>query len=174
MAIIDSYVEQHDELSKYLSLQGEISLKVDADKRFTKVLVLACASYFEDEIIKTIESYVRTVTCDNETVVSLLKKKAIARQYHTLFDWDRKNANRFFSFFGDESKDKHAKEVKESEDLAKHEAEFMSLGSLRNILVHTNFAIASIEETYEEIYEKYLSAHNFIDYIGIHLNELRS
>ncbi|MEY8213474.1 MAG: HEPN domain-containing protein [Colwellia sp.] len=173
-AIIDSYVSQHGTLSKYLAEQGEISLKVDADRRFTKVLILACASYFEDEIIKRIESYVRYVTCDNETVVSLLKKKALSRQYHTLFDWDRKNANRFFSFFGDESKDRHSKDLKEVGDLTTQEANFMFLGSLRNTLVHTNFAIASIDETYEEIYQKYLSAHKFVDYIESHLNELSS
>lgn len=173
-AIIDSYVIQHGTLSKYLSEQGEISLKIDADRRFTKVLVLACASYFEDEIVRKIESYVRDVTCNNETVVSLLKKKALSRQYHTLFDWDRKNANRFFSYFGDESKDKHSKDLKEVDGLNIQEANFMFLGGLRNTLVHTNFAIASIDETYEEIYQKYLSAHKFLDYIAKHLNDLSS
>ena len=41
----------------------------------------------------------------------------------------------------------------------------MFLGSARKILVHSNFASASVEETYEEIYEKFKNAIKFIEYI---------
>ena len=174
MAIIDSYVEQHEVLSSYLSDQGEISLKVDADRRFTKILILACASYFEDEVIKIIESYVKTKTGNNEAIVSLLKKKALSRQYHTLFDWDRKNANRLFSFFGEESKNIHLEDLKSEKDLQVYEEDFMFLGRLRNTLVHTNFAIVSIDETYEEVYAKYNNAVKFVLYIKEHLNNQSS
>ena len=49
--IIDSYFNQHKVLSDFLLENKEISLKSDADRRFTKVLILACASYFEERII---------------------------------------------------------------------------------------------------------------------------
>lgn len=94
--IIDSYYTQHNELSEFLFQNNEISLKSDADKRFTKLLILACASYFEEKIISTISEYSDHVLASDEKVMCLLKVKAFERQYHTLFDWKENNANRFF------------------------------------------------------------------------------
>lgn len=41
----------------------------------------------------------------------------------------------------------------------------MFLGRVRNILVHSNFASVAIDETHEEIYEKFKNAIKFIEYI---------
>ncbi len=34
-------------------------------------------------------------------IPSLVKNKAVSRQYHTWFDWNANNANAFFNMFGD-------------------------------------------------------------------------
>jgi hypothetical protein len=163
--IIDSYVHQHTELTKFLSISNEISLKSDADRGFTKVLILACASYFEDRILQIISDYSSSVTEGNELILSFIRTKGLERQYHTFFDWKENNANKFFAYFGEETKTKHKTDIKQSNELQHWEQDFMFLGRTRNILVHSNFASVSIEETYEEIYEKFKNAIKFIEYI---------
>ncbi len=163
--IIDSYVRQHNELTIFLDTNKEISLKSDADRGFTKVLILACASYFEDRIIQIISEYSSVITNSNKLILSFIKNKGLERQYHTLFDWKENNANKFFSYFGDELKSKHKVDLKSSNDLMCYEQDFMFLGRVRNILVHSNFASAAVEETHEEIYEKFKNAIKFIEYI---------
>lgn len=165
LTIIDSYVSQHEELSDFLGINNEISLKLDADRGFTKVLILACASYFEDRIVQIISEYSSVITNSNKLILSFIRNKGLERQYHTLFDWNENNANKFFAYFGDELKTKHKTDLKNSDNLMSCEKDFMFLGRTRNILVHSNFASASIEETYEEIYEKFKNAIKFIEYI---------
>ncbi len=163
--IIDSYFYQHKELSDYLLEHNELSLKSDADRRFAKVLILACASYFEERVIKAILNYSEFLLNGDEKITSLLKTKAFDRQYHSLFDWNENNANKFFSHFGEDIKKKHKLDVKEDECLKQCEQNFMTLGRMRNVLVHSNFAICHIDETQEEIYEIFKSALKFISYI---------
>lgn len=91
--IIDSYIRQHKELSNFLGAKNEISLKSDADRGFTKVLILACASYFEDRIVQIISEYSSVITNSNTLILSFIRNKGLERQYHTLFDWKENNAN---------------------------------------------------------------------------------
>lgn len=163
--IIDSYYSQHNELSEFLSSNNEISLKSDADSRFTKVLVLASASYFEERILDCLSTYSSDVLSGDEKIMGLLRAKAFERQYHTLFDWKENNANRFFSHFGNEIKNKHKDDVKENDRLKECEKDFMNLGRLRNVLVHSNFAVVPISDTHSEIYAKFKNAVEFVEYI---------
>lgn len=163
--IVDSYFSQHRELANYLLQNNEISLKSDADRRFTKILILACASYFEDRVISAVSDYCSYLLDGNEKVMSLLKMKAFERQYHTLFDWKENNANKFFSYFGESIKQQHKDDIRNDENIKKYEKDFMFIGRTRNVLVHSNFAVASIEETHEEIYEIFKSALKFLIYI---------
>lgn len=163
--IIDSYFRQHKELSDYLMNNREISLKSDADRRFAKVLVLACASYFEERIISILSDYSDSLLNGDEKITNLLKMKAFERQYHTLFDWKENNANRFFSHFGEAIKKQHKDDVFKNEDIKNSEKMFMNIGRMRNVLVHSNFAVVPIEETHEEIYAMFNGATRFVSYV---------
>lgn len=163
--IIDSYFSQHKELSDFLMDSREVSLKSDADRRFAKVLVLACASYFEERIISVLSNYSDSLLKGDEKITSLLKMKAFERQYHTLFDWKENNANRFFSHFGEGIKRQHKQDISENDEIKSSEKMFMNLGRMRNVLVHSNFAVAPIEETHEEIYEMFNGAMKFVTYV---------
>jgi len=163
--IIDSGLREHKLLTEFLSENNEISFKSNADIVFTKVLILSCASYFEDRIITLISNYCCHITNDNKRISSFIKIKGLDRQYHTLFDWKENNANKFFTHFGDELKTTHKTDIKNSEDLKCFEQDFMFLGRSRNTLVHSNFASFSIEETYEEVYEKFKNALKFVEYL---------
>lgn len=163
--IIDSYFNQHKVLSDFLLENKEISLKSDADRRFTKVLILACASYFEERIISALSSYSDALLNGDEKIYSLLKMKAFERQYHTLFDWKENNANRFFSHFGESIKKQHKEDIAQNNEIKDSEKMFMTLGRMRNVLVHSNFAVAPIDETHEEIYEMFKAALRFVKYV---------
>lgn len=163
--IIDSNFRQHISLTKFLNDNNEVSLKLDADRMFTKVLVLSSASYFEDRITKMISDYCSDITDNNGLILSFIKVKALERQYHTLFDWKENNANKFFTHFGEELKTKHKTDIKTSQELKEYEQDFMFLGRTRNTLVHSNFASFFIDETHEEIYKKFKNSIKFIEYL---------
>ena len=164
--IIRQRYKEFKDMIDYLETNKEISLKVVADDNLKKVLLLSAASYFEDEIKDIILSFVEKNSNDNSMIKSFVKNKAVERQYHKYFDWRARNANRFFSLFGEEFKDHAEGDVKGNPELEKSIRDFLEIGNLRNELVHGNFAVFPIEKTVEEIYELYRSAHQFIDYLS--------
>lgn len=164
--IVRQRYKEFKDMIDYLETNKEISLKVVADDNLKKVLLLSAASYFEDEIKDIILSFVEKNSNDNSMIKSFVKNKAVERQYHKYFDWRARNANRFFSLFGEEFKDHAEGDVKGNPELEKSIRDFLEIGNLRNELVHGNFAVFPIEKTVEEIYELYHSAHQFIDYLS--------
>ena len=99
----------------------------------------------------------------SDRIASLIKVKAISRQYHSYFDWDGKNPNKFLSLFGNTFRDKVTVEMKENPQLIDGCQTFLKLGQKRNILVHENFANAPIDWTLEEIMQMYRSAFDFVN-----------
>ena len=164
--IVGTRYKEFKEMIDYLETNKEISLKIVADDNLKKVLLLSAASYFEDEIKDIILSFVDENSNDNSMIKSFVKNKAVERQYHRYFDWSAKNANKFFSLFGEEFKKRASGDVKDNSELEESIRAFLEIGNLRNELVHGNFAVFPIEKTVEEIYELYRSAHQFIDYLS--------
>jgi hypothetical protein len=169
MDIIDRLHKDHDEIVSYFDEKGEISFRSVADDNFRKSLLLASASYFEDRITEDLLKFFSNTS--NQLAVELIKNKAIKRQYHTLFNWDGGNANKFFFLFGPSFKSFMADEVKTNEDLDKGIKAFLELGRERNRLVHQNFATFTLEKTADEIYQSYKQALVFIDAIPEKLKE---
>ena len=85
-------------------------------------------------ITGAIENLADVASGSNQAVIALIKQKAVERQYHTYFDWERRNANKFFSHFGDEFSNKCKGEVKERDDLGEAISAFIELGEMRNKL----------------------------------------
>ena len=164
--IVGTRYKEFKEMIDYLETNKEISLKIVADDNLKKVLLLSAASYFEDEIKDIILSFVEKNSDNNPMIKSFVKNKAVERQYHTYFDWSARNANRFFSLFGEEFKNCAEGDVKDDSDLKESIRSFLEIGNLRNELIHGNFAVFPIEKTVEEIYELYRLAHKFIEYLS--------
>lgn len=164
--IVGTRYKEFREMIDYLETNKEISLKIVADDNLKKVLLLSAASYFEDEIKDIILSFVDKNSNDNSMIKSFVKNKAVERQYHKYFDWSAKNANKFFSLFGEEFKNQASGDIKDNSELKESIRAFLEIGNLRNELVHGNFAVFPIEKTVEEIYGLYRSAHQFIDYLS--------
>jgi hypothetical protein len=165
--LFSSYQENYNLLINI----NEISFSTDYKSQFAKVYLLACASYFEQKLTSVVLESLSTKDC--VLTHSFISKKALARQYHTLFDWKGNNANSFFGLFGDNFRDYVKKEIINNEDLAISIKNFLELGQLRNKLAHDNYAMFVLSLTAEDINEKFNSAQLFISKIPPLMNQYR-
>ena len=157
----------HGEFSDLLDLlekSNEISLRNTVDDNFRKVLLIAAASYFERRMTDTILTFVAEVTAQDHILTNLVKSKVVNRQYHTWFDWEKRNANRFFAIFGTSFKNTAITEVNANANLESSIKAFIEIGNARNRLVHQDFASFTLEKTSDEIYELYCSAIVFVEW----------
>lgn len=171
-SIVDRIYQDNLEILKFLEEKNEPSFMVQFGTIFSKTLLLSAASYFEHEICRMVQTFIERKTQNDECIISIVKQKAIERQYHTYFDWNGGNANKFFSLFGNTFKEKKLKDVKDDPTLQSAIKSFIELGSERNKLVHQNFADCTIEKTAEEVYKLYQQATLFIDFLEQQVNSL--
>jgi hypothetical protein len=169
--VVDKLHEDNSAILNRLLEGNEISMAADLDNKLKKVLVMAAASYFESEIRSVIETFVTAAANGNVAVVSFVKIKAIERQFHTLFSWKERNANTFFSAFGEEFSKSCRVAVSADSALADSIAAFLEIGETRNKLAHLNFASFPVEKTAQEIYDLYRKALPFLDYLRTRLVE---
>jgi hypothetical protein len=172
--IIDLVYNDNQTLIKFLEERGEISLKSSASESFRKSLLLAVASYFESVVQDAIREIVEVNLANARPLYEFVKNKAMARQYHTFFNWDARNANSFFGLFGGDFKDFMIAKVKDDSALEAGIKAFLQLGESRNELVHENFATFVLDKTAEEIYELYKKALRFVETFPLSLSEFCS
>lgn len=162
--IIDKTYEDTACLLQYLSENNEISLLTTVDDSFRKTLVLSAASLFERQISDALHNYCAQKSGSDACVLALVRMKAIKRQYHTYFDWEERRAGTFFRLLGDVIGER-VKAASRDEPLKSSLDAFLELGSLRNNLVHENFAGYAFEKTNEEVYALYQKASVFVNRI---------
>jgi len=160
--IIDRTYEDTAALLSYLSERNEVSLLRTVDDTFRKTLVLSAASLFEQQISEAIQSYCARKSSSDACVIALIRNKAVKRQYATYFDWDNASAGPFFTLLGDDIGQNLKKESKIDPLKSSLEA-FLELGSMRNRLVHQNFAGYVFDSTNKEVYALYQRASVFVD-----------
>jgi hypothetical protein len=158
---IDRLYSEATAAIQVLGNNSEWSLQVAAADHFRKVLLLATASYFEDNLCNSVAMFVRE-EAKSVLIENFVRNKAIARQYHTWFAWDRKNANQFFGLFGKEFRELMESRVKARPELQSAIEAFLELGNERNLLVHQNYATFPMEKTLDEVYALYQSALLFV------------
>jgi hypothetical protein len=161
--IIDKQYDSGNSLVDYLKNQQQLTFYNEAENNFRKIILLSAASYFEKEISETVIEFAKTHSGNDDLVISIIKQKAVSRQYHTYFAWDKANANSFFGLFGEDFKNKMIQKVKADNRLDESIKAFLEIGNERNKMVHQNFAEIVIDKTAEEIYKLYQSALYFID-----------
>ena len=163
-ARIKALYEEYNDLIAFCRANNQVSFEMYINDTYRKTLLLSAASYFESIITNAIHNYAREISKQNDEIVSFIDNKAINRQFHTYFDWDKNNANQFFKLFGDTFKEK-ARLLIKSNGLEEAERIFLSIGHERNCLVHQNYIEYQINGTFEEIYAKYQVACGFIECI---------
>ncbi len=166
----------HQEIADLLAVldeSGKVSLRIVADENLRKSMLLAAASYFEHRITESVLQFVRDSTNQNLLVGELVRNKAVKRQYHTWFQWERQNANSFFGLFGSDFRDFMGQKVKD-EKLEDAVRAFLELARERNRLVHENYGAFPLEKTAREIHELYCRARIFIEIVPQALREFDS
>jgi hypothetical protein len=98
-------------------------------------------------------------------VENFVRNKAVARQYHSWFQWDENNANQFYGLFGAQFRSEMSNRVKGSDDLRTGVAAFLELGSERNRLVHQDYTTFPLDKTLDEIYALYRTALTFVEHL---------
>ncbi len=128
-----------------------------------KNLIVLCANFFE---LYTLDFLPKFLSENDSLLCNFLKKQALDREYHKLFDWEANNANKFFRLFGDEFKEKVGSEIKEDIQLTQKQSQFMQLGRLRNNLVHEGFKSEVVERmSIDDIWEMFEASCCFYDFI---------
>lgn len=154
--------DDHAGLLAYLTSRGEISFATAIESSFPKVVLLAAASDLETRVTDALIDYFTRVTGSTRAAVSFVRNKAIARQYHTYFDWRGRSANQFFGLFGDEFKTKMKATMRLDGNLSEAISAFCEVGDLRNQLVHENYAAFTVEKTADEVHALYEKALVFV------------
>ncbi|WP_410210098.1 HEPN domain-containing protein [Aquirhabdus sp.] len=163
-AVQKLYID-HQDYYKFLMENGQISFANDYLSQFSKIFLLAAASYFEGSLLRAIHGMVNPSKCVLTT--DFIDNKALKRQYHTLFDWATPSASGFFSLFGVGFKDFMKAKIRNDANLKESINSFLEIGSLRNQLVHNNFATFALQATASEIFIKFNDANLFVQQLPI-------
>jgi hypothetical protein len=169
ITIVDKLYSEYRDIAEILDRQGEISLKTVVDENFRKSLLLCAASYFEYRVTTDVVQFCQEISGSNLLVPSLVRNKAVSRQYHTWFEWERSNANSFFGLFGSEFKAHMSDIVKVEATVVTAIKDFLGIGLARNRLVHQNYGTFSLEKTSNEIFQEYKSGLLFVERLPIEL-----
>lgn len=162
---IDAFYETHRALYEYLLGQREVTFANEANNNFRRSLVLAIASYFEHRVTEIVREVPRKHASGHPFICELIEQKAVARQYHTYFDWESRNANKFFALFGSAFRDAARVLVQKDDDLDGSIRAFLELGDTRNRLVHLNYIAFDVDKTPEDIMVLYRSALRFLTFL---------
>lgn len=192
--IIDTRYEEIKRTLYYLSKAASGDLYQFNIDNFRKVLLISVASYFEEQVTMILQTFI-----ENATQIRALQKftitQSVNRKYHTWFNWEAKNANQFWGYFGEEFKAKITEEIRNEQQgtevkiivfetsdndneepksievpiaVTKEEAikAFLDIGNKRNQLVHNSFAAYSLNDTsLEDVYVNYKKGLIFINYL---------
>ncbi|MFJ3643332.1 HEPN domain-containing protein [Streptomyces sp. NPDC090108] len=140
----------------------EPSFHATLQSMLPKVLMLAAASEFEHFVCSHIRDYVAE-SSSGDRISFLVERKAINRQYHTYFDWPKQKAGTFWALFGPDFKKAAEARVSGQEELSAGLKAFLEVGSVRNNLVHNNYADVTISYTLDEVHQLYTVGCKFVD-----------
>lgn len=145
-------VSARDIISKHGTASDIIAFEAMA----AKYVLLSAASYFEKTVCDAILKYAESAGT-SPAILSFIDGQALKRKYHTLFDWECSNINKFIRLFGNDFF--KFMEPKLAEDGVRNAIqEFLFLGQTRNALVHDNFAEYKLDVTADDIKAKFDSA----------------
>jgi RiboL-PSP-HEPN len=159
--VVDRLYREFSRLTSYLLEAKEQSLEITANEQCRKALLLAAASYFEDEVTKIVTSWVAALRPHNQQVEHWVRSKGIELCYHKWFKWERRDGKAFDGLLGTLFKDYMREQVQADIDLETALRDFLEIGESRNRLVHQNFGSFTLEKTTDEIYQLFNSARRF-------------
>lgn len=166
--LIESKYNEAGQIRKILMKnKADIDFDFSLDDIYKKVIVLSSASLFEKKISNIIIRFAQERAPTDCRVATFVENKAVKRQYHTYFQWDGNNTNSFWGLFGGDALKRAKESLNNNVDLKEAESNFLFIGKLRNTLVHNDFLSNNCLSTMtlDEIYAKYSSARQFVEFI---------
>lgn len=152
-SLLNSLLINNVELTSFYSGYNDI---------FIKTFTVACGNAFEKKLTKEIPLL---LSRENPLGLNFLKNQALDRKFHTLFQWDKKNANKFFSLFGNDFKEYIEGKIKVNEVFKSYERDFLELGNLRNLIVHEGIYSYTLVRNIESIYMLFKNSLSFVVFI---------
>ena len=128
-----------------------------------RTFVVGAASYFEQMLKDALLAFTSAKSSGNPAMTALVKMALVDRGFHQMFQWEGKNANKFFSHFGPTLGE--AMKTECAGILKDPVQSFMELGNLRNCIVHQNFHAFYFEKTLDECYASYRKAKLFVEFV---------
>lgn len=149
----------------------QISLRSSVEDLFSKALLLSAASWFEYRITESILAVCSEFSNNSSLWVSFVRNKGVSRQFHSYFDWEAKNATKFFGLFGPGFAGYMRAQVAADPQLVRAIEAFLDLGNDRNRMVHGNYGSFVLEKTAVDIFKLYEQANLFAEAFGDHLRK---
>ena len=163
-SIVDQLYRDFSDLEKFVVGNNGGKFQPTMENSFPKTMLLAAASYFESRLSNDVEQLAIDETRDDHVLVWLIRREVISRRYHTWFDWNKRNVNRFLSMFGKDFVEQATNWIRADDKLYTAVRDFMEIGEDRNRLVHENFGSTTFNKTTLDVYQKYKSAVVFVDW----------
>ncbi|ATA88843.1 hypothetical protein CGC58_03340 [Capnocytophaga stomatis] len=157
---VEQLWDEINNIRNILMDKDEVSLLVFYEKTMAKVFLFSCASFFEAEMKKILEEYVKNYISDKK-IAELVKNKILSRDYHTLFNWNAANINNFTGLFGADFKKRVETEIENNANFKESTNAFLDIGKERNQSAHNDFASYNLPKTIEEVHTLYEKAKEF-------------
>lgn len=166
--LVDELYNEFSEIINHLEEDKRPSLQNVADENLKKLIIIAAASFFENEIKKQLLVFIEERSNKDSMLISFVEQQIdIDRKFYKLFDINEEcsNCNKFFKLFGDEFNKKCQEDLKSNNELRDSMKAFIEVINTRNKIIHNNYLEQHIEKTCRECYDLYKKAENFIGYI---------
>lgn len=169
--LLKRLVDESDELRGFLSAQSQLSLLRSAEDNSRKALILSAASLFEHRITSALLNYADSASKSDKCIMSLVRIRAIERQFSKFFAWEDRKLGPFATLLGADLGAKLKQTCSKTPNKEQMEA-FLEIGDLRNQLVHENYAVFPLDKTADEIRQLCESADRFVAQVEALLNSI--
>jgi hypothetical protein len=156
-------LDQHMEVYEYLLREQQPSFAATLQTTVPKFGLLSAASWLETQVQGALVAFLGEVTGEATHAAIFAENAGIKLRYHTMFDWNRRSANKFFALFGEDFKKFCTDRVKNEPDLDDAIRAFMEVGDLRNQLVHNDFASFHLDKSTDEVRALFELAVGFVE-----------
>ena len=160
---VDSLMIEHEAVLAHLVATGETSFAATLEGTVPKVFILASARWLEVRVQGVLTEYFQEVAGTRVQAAEFVRIGALDMKFHTLFDWKTRKPGHFFGKFGPDLKRVGMKRYANDPDFAREYDAFLELGSLRNQLVHQNYATFTLSKTADEVRQHFVLADKFVD-----------
>lgn len=163
---LKAFETDYAELHAFLLENNQLSMANFLENHSRKIYLLSCASYYENQITRILEQFIRSHT-DDERLAALAMNCAVNRKYHTYFNWDQTSSiGSFLGLFGSDFKVRIQAEIKKDPERAQQIEAFLIIGQERNKMMHRNYLEYTLEKTFPELRELNARASAFLQWLG--------